>query len=142
MKAYARLDVIGEPAWLERVSQLLESYCSDCQLPGELAFDLQLVAEEVLVNTLDYGFEAESERELELALYHKPNSVTLEFTDNARAFNPLAQAEPELGLPAAEAPIGGLGLHLVKSLTSQQRYQRVKNHNILTLSVDFSSRIT
>lgn len=146
MEPYARLDVAHDSAWLDRITQLLENYCSECQLPGEIAFDLQLVAEEILVNTIDYGFSdsggSAPERLLELALYHEPESVTLKFTDNARAFNPLAQAPPELGLPAQDAPIGGLGVHLVKSLTDQQHYRRQGNRNILTLKVEFSSRIT
>jgi serine/threonine-protein kinase RsbW len=53
--------------------------------------------------------------------------------DDARAFDPQTAPKPDLTLPLEQRPIGGLGLHRVRSLSSRMVDRRQKDKNILEL---------
>ncbi len=53
--------------------------------------------------------------------------------DDAVAFNPLEREAPDLNAPLEDRPIGGLGVHLVRKLMDDVRYERAGARNILTM---------
>lgn len=55
----------------------------------------------------------------------------LQVTDWGEPFDPLRQPPPDIAAPLDEREPGGLGIHLVKSLTSELRYQREGDANRL-----------
>ncbi len=128
--------------WLS-VSQIIEA-----TLDEAVALDknsVKLLLEEVFVNIVHYGQCEDSEVVVSLALCELKEfnefkeqqsklALLLQLEDQGIAFNPLKEApEPVLGLKAEEAPIGGLGVHLIKSMSIEQRYQRNSNSNQLCL---------
>lgn len=96
---------------------------------GDVAHDLRLAVEEACVNVMRHawkGFEEPGELSLEIEatrLGAEP-ALRVELSDHGRAFNPLAAATPDLLEAAEDRPIGGLGIHLIRSLTDEQRYSR------------------
>jgi anti-sigma regulatory factor (Ser/Thr protein kinase) len=90
------------------------------------------VAEEVLTNVANHG-DAVAAREARIGLSLGFGEVSLQFTDEGRPFDPLAAPPPDLEAPAAERPIGGLGIHLVRSLVDAIAYARVGSQNVLTV---------
>ena len=102
---------------------LLESGCSQ-----ECLHDLDLVTEELLVNTIRYGFPEGSEQAcIEVSLWADAYHVHLVLRDNGLAFNPLEAKERE------EDKIGGWGIPLIKTLMDQFDYQRIGEMNEVTL---------
>ena len=98
-----------------------------------LAF--QVALDEVLTNIIDY---AHPEHPVSLIAIHvstPPGGLEITIEDNGIAFNPLeSDADPDLEQSLEERPIGGLGIHLVKSLMDTLEYRRQNNRNRLTLS--------
>jgi anti-sigma regulatory factor (Ser/Thr protein kinase) len=76
--------------------------------------------------------EGDTEHWARVRLTLVPGEVMLEFTDDGRAFDPLAARPPALGAPA-ERSLGGLGLHLIRSLVDAAEYARLGSANVLTL---------
>lgn len=109
-------------AWLEQTL---------AQLPPGALQDLQLVAEEIVSNVSKYaGLPAGAN--VYLTLNSDARQVVLETRDQGAAFDPLAQSDrAELGEEIDSASIGGLGVHLITSLTDRQSYRREKGWNIL-----------
>jgi anti-sigma regulatory factor (Ser/Thr protein kinase) len=101
-------------------------------LPEATVLELRLVAEEVLTNVAKYGHDDDTEHWARVRLTLVPGEVMLEFTDDGRAFDPLAARPPALGAPA-ERSLGGLGLHLIRSLVDAAEYARLGSANVLTL---------
>lgn len=94
----------------------------------------QVVFDEMLTNALDYGLTDQSHAELEVELQASEGALDATITDNGRAFNPLSEAPlPDLDLSVDDRPIGGLGIHLVKSLMDRADYQRRRDRNVLSL---------
>ena len=61
----------------------------------------------------------------------------IEFRDFGRPFDPLQAPPPDLDRPAGERPIGGLGIHLVRSLTDRVEYRRLGGANLLRVERRF-----
>ena len=100
--------------------------------PDGLTFKVNLVLEELGLNILSYG-AADKDRspEIEIILTSEDDSLTIEVSDDGQAFNPLEDAkDPNVDGMLEERSIGGLGVHLVRTLMDDLSYQRAagKNH--------------
>jgi serine/threonine-protein kinase RsbW len=117
------------PGLLRQVDDALRLGGAD----ADAAHDLRLVIEEACVNVMRHawkGFEVPGELSLEIQstrLGSDP-ALKIEVSDHGVAFNPLAAETPDLLMPAQERPIGGLGIHLIRSLTDEQHYSRDAVH--------------
>jgi anti-sigma regulatory factor (Ser/Thr protein kinase) len=118
---------------LERVHEVIVAFAAGAGAPREFPEEMFLVAEEVLVNTISYGYEDEATHEIELGLSVEGGEFRMRFTDDAMAYDPLAREDPDLDAPTAERGVGGLGIYLVKSLTDEANYRREAEKNILTV---------
>ncbi len=61
------------------------------------------------------------------------DEITVEIEDDGRAFDPFDAPPPDLTSSIEERAIGGLGVHLVRSLTDDASYERRDGRNIVTL---------
>ena len=71
--------------------------------------------------------------EVDIEIVETPLGVRLTFIDDGDAYDPLAHADPDTTLPAAERPIGGLGIFMVKRMASSIAYRRSHGRNILSV---------
>jgi serine/threonine-protein kinase RsbW/sigma-B regulation protein RsbU (phosphoserine phosphatase) len=111
----------------------VEECCRASALARETALEVRLVAEEMLTNFVKYAPVANGEQVVELRLAVSADAVRLEFRDAGPPFNPLDVAPPDLNSPPEERGIGGLGVHLVKSLVDSATYSRDAGTNVLVL---------
>jgi anti-sigma regulatory factor (Ser/Thr protein kinase) len=114
---------------LDRIEALL----LELAVEREIAAELRLVVEEGLVNIVTHAYGSNEEGEVAVALAVQVTDVRLVLRDRGRPFNPLEQPGPDLDLPVDERPIGGLGIHLIKTLTDEQTYRREGEENVLVL---------
>lgn len=99
----------------------------------ELVFRVNLALEELVLNIMDYGFD-EGLHEIEITLTSDADALTIEIVDGGRPFDPLKDApHPDVDAPVEDRPVGGLGVHLVRTLMDQMHYRREKGKNHLTL---------
>lgn len=114
---------------LDRIEgMLLESRVEDA-----IVTDLRLVAEEGLTNVIVHAYGIGNEGDIEVTLSVSTSSVRFVLRDRARPFNPLESPRPDIDAPIDERPIGGLGIHLIRSLTDEQSYERDGEENVLVL---------
>lgn len=114
------------PVLHERLGALLRA----AGFSDETVHDLDLVAEEILVNTISYGYEGPGERTLEVRVWLEAGRATLEFRDDARPYDPLSQ--PEEAAPDGDR-IGGWGIPLIRALTDLAEYRREGASNVLRI---------
>lgn len=112
----------------------LEAALRAADLPDVVVLELLLAAEEVLTNVARYAYDDDgAEHWVRVTLDRAGADLTLRFADDGRPFDPLAEAPPDLTGPVEQRPIGGLGIHLVRSLVDHAQYARVGGENVLTL---------
>ena len=94
---------------------------------------INLVLDELVTNIIDYGFDDTGRHEIRVTMAVEGGTLTIEVEDDARAFDPLAAAPPDLTLALEDRPVGGLGIHIVRTVMDTVEYQRRDGHNILTM---------
>lgn len=105
---------------------------------ADAVYAARLVIEELVSNTIKYAYQDSEPHEILLDLRIQEGTMVLEVSDDGHPFNPLEAQAPDLSLPAADRPIGGLGLHLVRSMTDSLTYARKDGRNIVTIQKSLS----
>lgn len=90
---------------------------------------LHIAVDEVASNLSAYSGASEAC----LRFVSQGSEIILTFRDNGIPYDPFAAPFPDTTGSAAERPIGGLGLLLVKRLMNDVHYERRDGQNVLTL---------
>src|SRR5262245_9569532 len=120
-------------AELRGFNQTLMEFGQHHGLASTVVHDLNLALEEILTNIISYGYTDGQEHEIRVRLSVRPGEVKAEVEDDGQSFNPLAAPEPHTAKALEERTIGGLGIHLVRTLMDGLEYKRQADRNILTI---------
>ena len=71
--------------------------------------------------------------ELTIDKTDSPLGVDLTISDNGSPYDPLSHVDPDTTLSAAERPIGGLGILMVKKMSNTVTYKRTGDRNVLAV---------
>lgn len=130
-----RLTIKNRLEEITRLAEEIERFVESRLLPGKLAFQLNLAVEEIVTNSIKYGYDDQGEHQIELVLETKEGAVLVTVIDDGRQFNPLEAPEADTGLSAEDRPVGGLGIHLVRQIMEDVEYRRENSRNILTMKI-------
>src|SRR5262245_58879788 len=89
---------------IEPANLAAEAWLSARSATPEAAFLVRLAIEELVTNSIKYGYEAAAERAVDVSLSIADQVLTMVFVDDGRAFDPLTAAPPDLSLPLEERP--------------------------------------
>ena len=101
--------------------------------PPKLLFQVNLVLEELALNVMTHGRSGGAQH-LDIILTSTQDTITIVLADDGPHFDPLQEApefDPEL--PIDERRIGGVGVHLVRTLVDDASYRYEDGSNRLTL---------
>ena len=137
---------IKKNATLDNLEYFLDFLCdfaSRANIKNKFLLDLTVVIEELVINIISYGYPYKKDiRQIELHLSTTPKEIIITITDNGIPFNILEVEEPNINPPLQEREIGGMGIHLIKTLTDKIEYKRINEKNILTLTKTLTKEST
>ncbi len=117
---------------IAHVSAAVEDIGRQDSWPPALVTRINLVVEELAVNTMNHGGDVS---EIEITMTSDEDSVIIEITDDGRPFDPLMDAPaPDFTSPLGDRAIGGLGVHLVQTIMDEMHYRRTQGKNHLALT--------
>jgi anti-sigma regulatory factor (Ser/Thr protein kinase)/PAS domain-containing protein len=93
---------------------------------------IQLAVDEAIANIITHGYR-NIEGYISIILESRPNYFMVTIEDKAPKFDPTRIDKPNLIEDIYERPIGGLGIHIIKSLTDEMRYDYADGKNRLSL---------
>jgi anti-sigma regulatory factor (Ser/Thr protein kinase) len=133
LTAQYRFTIETDPDELERLIDAVKEIGEKESWPSDLVFRVHLALEELGLNIINYGYD-EGVHEIECMVTSQPEEITIEVWDDGRPFDPLNDA-PDADVTSAlkDRRIGGQGVHLVRTMMDQFRYQRVSGRNHVTL---------
>src|SRR5262245_9450143 len=116
-------------AELERLAVWIEG----CVMPPNLSFAVQVCLEEAVANIIMYSATQDDRLEIIVEVERGDQTLVARIEDNGSAFDPTQF--PQLPVPAslAEANVGNLGIHLMRSFASDMHYERRDSRNRLTM---------
>ena len=125
-------------AALPDLARMVDAFGAAHGLPEPKTYMLNLALDELVANTVHYGFDGVAEPRIEITLWVSGTLLVLTVTDNGRRFDPTQGADPDLSSPVEERPVGGLGLHLVRTFADRLTYQFTEGRNRLTVEHNYT----
>jgi len=125
---------------IDRVNQSFNDFAQKHDIPEATRRRMNLVFDELLNNMISYAFEDEAEHQIEIAISLSGDCLKVTIADEGRPFNPFNESTPpHTELSIDERPIGGIGVHLVRSVMDAASYERSGTKNVVTLekNLDF-----
>jgi len=121
---------------LRRMTQWLRTSAASAGIADALVQKLDLAANEAVTNIISYAYSDAARHDITLDLEKTGGGARLTICDDGAPFNILEV--PEHAVPASleSAAIGGLGVHLIRGLTSRCEYRRENGKNVLTLETE------
>ncbi len=128
------LKITNQIAQLEILANTLDNISEEWGIPMNTSLSLNLVLEELVTNIIFYGYNDKEEHQISIHLSYIDHTFQIIIEDDAREFNPLTKAEPDLDADIENRSIGGLGIHFVRQIMDSFTYVRKENKNIVTLT--------
>lgn len=133
------VQVAARVSELRDLATMVETFGETHELPHRTNFIINLALEELVTNTLVHGeFEDDVEPKITINLSVSDNRVIVVVESNGGEFDPTKDTEPDLTSEVESRPIGGLGLHLVKTQADDFSYEFVDGINRLTLEYNLN----
>ncbi len=103
-------------------------------LDSEGRFSVRLAVEELCVNVVKHGYREGPAGELTLRFTVSADGLTVAVADRAPLFDPAGAPPPDLESDWKERRIGGLGVHMVRTVTDGFRHEeRPGGGNLVTI---------
>jgi serine/threonine-protein kinase RsbW len=113
---------------LRAIAAFLEGFCGQAGVARDRCLRLNVVVEELFINTVRHGHRGECDAPVWVSLRAQPVQVELTYEDTAGPFNPLAHT-------ARPGKIGGLGVLLTRELTAAREYAYLFGRNRIRLAL-------
>ncbi len=124
--------LVNQRSEIERLSQLVEAFGASHNLPSQLIFFLNLALDEVVTNIIRHAYEG-GRHEIAVRVTLEGDVLAAEVADDGRAFNPLLAPPADVNAVLEDRPIGGLGVHIVRSVMDSLKYRREGEKNVLVM---------
>ena len=118
---------------VERLNRIIRGFGELHDVPSRTLYAINLAIDELVTNVILHGFKDPTNQEITVRIETEDDGLRATLIDAGREFDPRAVAPPNLNLPLEERALGGLGVHLVRSLMDRLDYSRHEGKNVLTI---------
>src|SRR5258708_50952 len=131
--SHREVRIESRQAEVRPVVALVEQFGAEHRLPTAIINDVCVSLDEVLSNIIAHGYGPEAGGEIIVRLDYAGDEFRVEIEDGGKAFDPLQAPPPDLSAELRERKIGGLGIHLIRSLMDDVAYDRIGGKNRLRM---------
>ncbi|MBL4711551.1 MAG: ATP-binding protein [Gammaproteobacteria bacterium] len=130
------LSILNRTADSKKLSTFLAAYISSNNIPGYIHDDLRLAIEETFINITNYAFDIKGAYPVDIEARRTTDTISITIIDSGIAFNPLLDCDKRI--ENNEHCEGGMGIHIIKSLTDKQEYNRINQRNVFTVTKHYT----
>lgn len=128
------ISLVNDLREIAGVAARIDDFCSAHDLSPQVGYGVNLAIDEILTNTISYGYDDDEPHRIELIVRLDGETLTVVIVDDSKAFDLSQAPEPDVGASLEDRVLGGLGLFLVHQVMDSVNYQRVKGCNVVTLT--------
>ena len=132
------ITLTNELADSSKLADFFSDYVKTYKIPDDTYNDLRLVLEETFVNIASYAFDKHDSHTITIDLHNTAGEIHITFTDTGIAFNPLAHKADNI--ETDDHCAGGMGIHIIRSLTDHQQYDRVGQSNVFAVTKHYTKQ--
>jgi serine/threonine-protein kinase RsbW len=103
---------------LELIREFIEKYASALGMDPDDIYGMMLAADEAATNICVHGY-AGKPGTIRIQVDHDAHDLIVKISDDAPPFDPTRVPPPKLTGPLEERPLGGLGIHFMRSYTDE-----------------------
>ena len=128
------LSLANDLSEIARAAERIEEFCGAREVAPQIAYAVNLAIDEVLSNTIGYGYDDDERHRIDLSLRQEGGALVVVIVDDGREFDSSIERTPDVEAPLEERALGGLGLFLVHQMMDGVEYRRRDGRNIVTLT--------
>lgn len=134
VSAAGRIVLPNRRSSLTLLSEWVQEFALANKLSGRSAFRLEILLVETVTNIIEHGkrdsdFDDDECSAIEVQAARSGAHVVVQVEDDGSPFDPTAAPKYRPPATLAEAPVGGLGLHLIRCYTEEWEYRRINQRN-------------
>ena len=117
------------------IAERVDEFCGRHEISPAIAYQVNLSLDELLTNTISYGFADGAQHEIRIDLSIDGDRLVVRIEDDARQFD-LTETDPtkaDTNSDLEERTPGGLGIFLVHQMMDSVSYRRENNKNVVVL---------
>jgi anti-sigma regulatory factor (Ser/Thr protein kinase) len=126
------ITLTADAAALPVVEAALEAFAERHELPPRTGYTLALIVEELVTNIVKYGYAGADAGPLKFTVHIDQGRVVGTLIDAGAPFDPTAMKTPDVAAEMEARHIGGLGVHLVRTMSEDFSYRRDGGHNVVS----------
>ena len=134
MTTSLQLILQNDLAEIDHASGKCEVFAEDHGVDKATIRSCKVVFDEILNNIISYGYEDQGEHEIGILVNLSSGRLVVQITDDGIPFNPLGTDPPDVTASLGDRKIGGLGVHLIRSMMDEVSYRRHVNTNVVTFA--------
>ena len=125
-----KISLASEPDSIGPALDELESCLIEVGVSSEHILEVRLLGEEAITNVVKYAGAASMALEVQVTR----EQIVVVLRDDGKPFDPSSAESPDLEASLADRALGGLGIHLIQSLSDAVSYAREEDRNVLRLT--------
>lgn len=118
---------------IDLVNQRFNDFAEQHRVPAAVRRSFNIALDDLINNVVSYAYDDDATHAIGVSLRLDPHALECAIADDGRAYDPFAAEAPDVDLDLDERDIGGLGVHLVRSLMDEVSYERRDGKNVVTL---------
>ena len=119
---------------IPRLTEFIEGIIEEKNIDASTAMGINLALEEAVANVMSYAYPEGTVGEVKVDVRIDEREITFMVSDNGKEFDPTTRPEPDLKSGPEERPIGGLGIHLIRTIMDTVSYKRQSGKNLLIMT--------
>ncbi len=133
MRQAFQMCVAADPDGLGRANAAFAGFAEAHAIPAGARRAVNVALDELLANEISHGMAGRNGGSVMIGMELDRERITVTLASEGAPFDPFGRAAPDTTLPVDQRPIGGLGLHLVRKLMDEVRYERRNRQNVVVL---------
>jgi len=118
-----------------RLVETVEAFLGEQGVGPDVAYAMTLSLDEMAANSIRHAYAdaSQGDRRVWIDLRVDAEELRATVTDEGPPFNPLEAEAPDLTAPLEARGIGGLGIHIVRTMMDGVDYERDGIRNVVTM---------